>query len=158
MIKKFVSCVLLIVFVFLLVSCSDHTYGHAELTIDLPGDYTEIKLESFDVAYTNDISIVGITRISFNAGFNSGIPETFKPREFAEFYMQKLGRDCEIFSIGDAAYYEYSDTIDGEKQSYIASFYRTKHAYFIIMYVCPEEIYEVMKPQFLIYAKSVTAE
>ncbi len=150
--KKLLAAILAALTVLALFSCSDEPYGHAELVLDLPDEYEKIELENFDAAYQTDISVVGIVRISFNAAFNNGIPDTLMPDKFGEFYMKNVGRDVDIETRGDIAYCEYTDELGGVKQFYVSAFFRSKYAYFIVMFACPEEFSEEMRPLFLSYA------
>ncbi len=139
----------------LFISCGEQIYGHAELRIDLPSDYSEYEAQGFDSSYVSGTSIVGILRISFEAGLTQGIADTYMPREFAEFYLEKLGRDATVEMLGDAAYYQYTDYGETENYYYLSAFYRSKYAYFVILFACPEDEFKTQQPAFFEYAKSV---
>ncbi len=136
-------------------SCAREEYGHAELRIELPHEFSKFSAADFDAAYSSGSSVVGIIRISFEAGFNQGIPETFMPREFAEFYMSRLGRDAHIEMHGDIPYYQYAEQKVAQSNIYLAAFYRSKHAYFVLLFASPESEFIEQKPLFLEYASSV---
>ena len=61
----------------------------------------------FDKCYTNGIYAVGIVRISFEAGFNQGIPETMSAAEFAHFWKTKTDRDAAVETDALTPYYTY---------------------------------------------------
>ncbi len=154
--KRIILTVISLLLLVSIFACGkDELPGHAELVIPLPDGYREFEAEDFDAAYENDGAVVGIVRISFEAGFASGIPETLMPEDFAEFYMKKVGRDEAIQLSGTVPYYQYIDT-DGVENVYeLVSFYRSKYAYFIIFFACPESGYEERKLEFLASCEQV---
>lgn len=139
----------------LLISCSEDGYGHAELVIPLPDTYEAFETESFDAAYTDGKSTAAILRISFEAAYKSGIPDSFMPDEFAAFYMNEVDIDCQISDGGDFAYCEYTVEQKGIEYSYLASFFRSKYAYFIVVFTTDSISYQNEKSAFLEYADGV---
>lgn len=137
-----------------LFSCDKPIPGHAEARIPISG-FEATEAEGFDAAYTNGESVVGMIRISFEAGFNQGIPETLSAKKFAEFYMKKTERDCEIKQIGIIPYYEYTDGEGDSQLYYLATFYRTKYAYFLILFATDDSLGEELRDEFLEMAESV---
>ena len=155
MIKKLTGLILLIAVSLALASCDEDFYGHAELRISLSEDFREFEAESFDAAYTNGRALVGILRVSFEAGFNEGIPDMLTPEQFARFYKTATGREAQINTHENTPYYEYTELQEGVKNSYLASFYRSRYAYFAVIFATPERFYEEQKPQFLSYTETV---
>ncbi len=156
MIKKILALLILFAAVLSLASCDgEKTYGHAELEIALSEDFREFEAESFDVAYTDGQALVGILRISYDASFNEGIPDFLTPEQFARFYKTATKREAEIKIHGLTPYYEYSEVQEGVKNAYLASFYRSKYAYFAVIFATPELFYGELKNEFLSYTESV---
>ena len=156
MVKKILTVFLIISLAFTVVSCDkEKVFGHAELTIALTDDFSEIEAESFDAAYSNGESVVGIYRISFAAGFNQGIPDFLTAREFASFYMKASGRNVEIKEAHNVPYYEYTEEQEGLMNSYLASFFRSKYAYFVILFATSEALYRDLAAEFLDFADTV---
>ncbi len=156
MIKKLIAIILLLATCFAVASCDGETvYGHAELEIALPKDYREFEAESFDASYTNGQALVGILRISYDASFNEGIPDFLTPEQFARFYKTATKREAEISLHGAIPYYEYTEKQDGVENAYLASFYRSKYAYFAVIFATPKLFYTELKNEFLSYAESV---
>ena len=150
MIKRILSAILLFSALLSLFACNEEKiYGHAELQIALDEDFDEFDSESFDAVYTNGKAIVGIMRISFEASFNEGIPDALTPEQFARLYKTITKRDAEITFHGNTPYYEYRELQDGVENSYLASFYRSKHAYFAVIFATPTAFYPELKNEFL---------
>ena len=157
MVKKISVLFLAVSLVFTLFACEkeEKIFGHAELRIGLREDFEKFAAESFDAAYTNGSAIVGIYRVSFDAGIDVGIPDFLTPEQFARLYMQSSEREAEIKLYGFTPYYEYTELQGGVKNSYLASFYRSRFAYFAVIFACPESAYEENLPVFLSYTESV---
>jgi len=138
-----------------LVACdSDSIPGHAEMRIPIEG-YREAEAEGFDAAYTDGERVVAIIRISFEAGFKQGIPETLSAKKFAELYMKETERDEPISISGNIPYYEYRDSANGGELYYLASFYRSKHAYFLVLFATDTEDEATARDAFLAIADSI---
>jgi len=123
--------------------------------LGLSDDFREFEAESFDAAYTDGTALVGIYRISYNAGFNQGIPDFLTPEQFALLYAKSTGREVEIKKHDGVPYYEYTEENDGIKSVYIASFYRSMYAYFTVLFATPESLYDEVKPRLLSYTETV---
>ena len=148
--RKLLSTFLVVLCAISFISCDEPIPSHAEIRIPLE-NYSEIEAEGFDKAYSAAGSVVAVLRISFEAGFNQGIPETFSPRKFAEFYLKESGRDCEIFEVGYIPYYEYVET----GVYHLASFYRSKYAYFLVLFGAEESAAEDLRDDFISIAESI---
>lgn len=159
MVKKISALILALALSLSLFACGARDYfGHAELRIALSEDFKEFEAESFDAAYTDGSAVVGIIRISFEAGFNNGIPDFLTPRQFASVYMKGSGRECEIKTFHGVPYYEYEETLGGARQGYLASFFRSRYAYFAVIFAADESIYSSLVPEFLDYTDTLVFE
>ena len=156
MLKRIISF-LLFVFVFLsLFSCSENVYGHAELVIPLADSYEACEAENLDAAYEDGESVVGIIRISFDAAFNQGIPDSYMPEAFGKFYMKMAGRgNALIQRSGELAFAEYTDSQNSEGYYYLTAFYRSRYAYFVVLFSTEDSLREEKRAEFLSYAESV---
>ena len=156
MVKRIFTVILFFSVLLTIASCDKNDFfGHAELRIALDSDFREFKSDNFDAAYTDGTAVVGIYRISYNAGFNQGIPDFLTPAQFAAFYMERAEIESEVKDYRGTAYYEYT-RLDGElKNSYIASFYRSKYAYFIVLFATPEKLYPDIAGELLSYTETV---
>ena len=139
----------------ILVSCSDtEEFTHCELTLVLDGDFEEEKSEEYDLLLSNGEVVVSLTRISFEAGFDSGIPETLTPKGFAAFFMHKSGKSEELLMHGDLPYYTYTESINGNDIFYTVTFYRSFNAYFMVAYATPLQNKNEWSHKFLWYAEN----
>ncbi len=136
---KRLAVIFLAVVSLLLSSCAadESYYGHCELVLPLEGDYKKAEADGFDAVFTNGVYTVGIIRISFEAGFNQGIPETMSQSELAYFWQKKTDRTADVCTDKATPYYAYSE--DGH--FYANGFYRTPYAYFVVLMTAPEEMY-----------------
>ena len=158
MIKRAISLLLVLTAVLtLLVSCSDERdFTHCEITLTLPKDFKERESENFDLLVSNGEAFIGISRITFIAGFNQGIPETYTAKQFASFFMYNSGKEAELYTYGDVPYYSYIEE-SGSKTLYcLATFYRTRYAYIYVLYSTEESKESKWREQFLSYATSVS--
>ena len=133
--------VLLAVF---LVSC-DTGYTYCEISLPLGAEYEDIDYEGFDASFSNGEAVACILRISFEAGFKQGIPETMNSRQFANFWRNRVGRNEEIYLDRATPYYTYNQ----EGYFYVNGFYRSQYAYFVVLFACPEESSDVYLKDFL---------
>jgi hypothetical protein len=152
LIKKTVSAFLVVLLCFSFVCCSNEptVYSHCELTIPLAESFSEIENENFDVTYTDRESVVAILRISFEAGLNSGISNLMSAYEFGEFWLERCEREASVVK-GSTVYCEY---YDGE-QYYLEAFYRSKRAYFVVLFATAEENADKNRGKYLEYADGV---
>lgn len=133
---------LICVFSFLLlafISCKEEYDGrrkYCEIEITLTESFSDYDSEgAFDAAYTDGRLIVGIQRLSFDAGVDDGVPATMTPSVFAEYYLERTNTEAEILYHGYVPYAAF--TMDSAQSSYdyLLSFYRTDYAYFIITFI-----------------------
>ena len=151
--KKYLFLIFVLLFAFVLVSC-DTGYTHCEMTLPLDKSYDRIHYDGFDASFSDGAAIVGMLRISFSAGFNQGIPETMNPREFANFWKNRVGRDEAIKLDRVTPYYTYNE----EGYFYVNGFYRSQNAYFVVLLACPEESYNEYYEKFLDILDGATLE
>ena len=155
MFKRLISCILALFVSLCLFSCDSKIYGHAEMTVPLPQSYESFESENFDKAYSDGKSVVAIYRISYQVAFNQGISDALTPEQFARFYMNRSERKAEIKFHGTTPYYEYTAETDGIRTSYLASFFRSKYAYFLVLFASPENYYNELRSEFLYYVEGV---
>ena len=155
LVKRILSLILIFALSLFVVSCSEKSFGHAELSIALSERFEEVENENFDKTYTNGISVVAIYRISHQAAFNQGLSDALTAEQFARLYMNRSDRKSEIKFRETTPYYEYTAQTDGIGTAYLASFYRSKYAYFLVLFACPEGSYEGLKSEFFAYIDSV---
>lgn len=132
-----------------LISCveDEPVYGYAEIRIDLNGTFSEHNSDGiYDAAYSDGRIVVGILRLSFAACEADGIPATVSPRIFSGYYRQRAldGVDVsETVTDGDVVYFTYrQSSVLGDDYTYLATFFKTPYAYFVITYVMPSEEFE----------------
>lgn len=158
--RRIISLLLAALMLFSLFGC-DKDNGErvwCDIAITLPEEYEEYEAsDTFDLAFRNERRVVGITRISFDAGINSGIAPTHTAYRFAEEYRDASGYDsAEIIERGDVPYFSYTlENALGNEYFYMPTFYRTHYAYVIIMFICPLDEAEEQKEIFLGYTESV---
>lgn len=163
-----------------LTSCAEKTvsHTHAEIVLNIPKKYKEIDPtepielkyasgkrrelvlasgEGTDMAFATDEAIVGVSRLSFVAALESGIPDTMTQKDFAIFNVNISGRECEVLMSGDVPYYSYVTRDAGGNGFYfLVTHYRTKHAYFTVYYVTAEDRADEYRDIFLSYAGAVS--
>ncbi|MBQ8720395.1 MAG: hypothetical protein IJY65_05120 [Clostridia bacterium] len=151
--RKIVALILLACTI-LFTSCAQNDYSYCELSLPLASDYyVNEPTEVYDAVFTNGEAAVAIVRISFSAAYADGIPDTYSPRAFAEFYKLNNGQaDIELSLEGDVPYYTYT-LADGDAEYFLMqSFYRSKYAYLIVSYMCPNAAKSEYFSDFLTYA------
>ncbi|MBR2930877.1 MAG: hypothetical protein IKC32_06575 [Clostridia bacterium] len=142
-----------------LFSCAPLERGYLEVKLDLPDSFrTHDSGGTYDASYTDGRMIVGVLRLSFDAMENEGIPATMTPLRFAEYYKDHFVNSLdptEVREEGDVPYLSYSS---GDGFSYLATFYFSPYAYFVVTYVARDEYFEALKPIMLSYASLVTVD
>ena len=137
--KRKIFALFLVVATVFLGSCSrEARLEHCELGILLPDAFREYDPQgAFDAAYACDNTIVGMTRVSFEAAALDGIASTLEARQFASVYKTGYGHDGRIRNYADVPYYSY--TVDGNVASltYYHTFYKTPYAFYIITFITP---------------------
>ena len=138
-VKSAVSLLIVFSVLLTLIGCGNGKIrcSYAELAFDLPKSfepYTEAE-DSFDAAFYDGETVMGMLRISFVAGYDNGIPDTLSPEKFAKYYMNKIERTGDIDVRGDVPYFIYYNTEGGVTYFYLAAFYRTRYAYFVVSFI-----------------------
>lgn len=157
LIKRSLALLLVALISLSLLSCDEDEpmLSHAELRMPLTEGYSETESDVYDALYSNGRYMIALTRISFVAGMlGEGIPETLTDVEFAELYLEKCSRDAEILTDG-VTYVEYSDVSGSDEFYYLEAFYRSRYAYFVILFVSDAALAGVARTDFLDFAKSV---
>ena len=157
MIKRFLAALLLIASTVAFVACSrEKSFRHCEIVITLPSDFEDKgESQNFDMLLSNGVASVGIARITFVAGINMGIPETYSAKEFARYFMYSTEVDAEVYFYGDMPYYSYYDESTGDKMFCLATFYRTLYAYVYVVYAVEESFESEWREKFLDIGKNV---
>lgn len=150
--KKGVSLILALSLVTLFIfSCERDKgvkYSHCEIEITLSESFSEYEAkESFDLAFTDGRMIVGVQRLSFDAGIEDNVPATLTPLTFAEYYLHRTGTEAEIFEYGYVPYAVFTMSEALESYCYLLSFYRTDYAYFIITFITAHTMNDNVKDE-----------
>ena len=156
MIKKSVCIFLSFLLCLSLASCSDgpRIYSHCELSIQLPESFYEYEDKNFDVSYTDGTDAVAILRISFDAAVNEGISNLMTAYEFGEYWISRCQREANLIG-GDTVFCDYFEGDGASGQYYLEAFYRSKHAYFVVLFATAAKNSDKSYGKFLEYAGSV---
>ena len=157
MIKKTVSIILVFLISLSIISCSDDpiVFSYCEMTIPLTEDFYEIRDDNFDISYTDGSSVVAILRISHDAAVNEGISNLYTAYEFGEYWIMRCERNTNLISGGGAVWCDYYVGEGASSQYYLESFYRSKHAYFVVLFATSAERADSSREAFLEYARGV---
>ena len=174
---KIITALLLLLSV-LLNSCSDErSYQHCEMILTLPTSYdkkdptspfnltdsrgavhaiTMSNASKLDLALASENSVVALTRISNEAAQKDGIAPVGSAQAFANLYRDLSGLDSQVKLHGEIPYYVYTLTSNtGVGVKFMATFYKTPYAYFVVLYVALSDIFDGLTDNFLSYAESV---
>lgn len=155
------SLAIILAAVLILTACvTEERYGHCELFIKLPESFDEYDSGGvYDVAYSDGPMIVGFLRISYDVCVDEDIPAMMSPIYFAPLYKELALSDAvvsELRESGDVPYYVYTLESGGDTaHTYVATFYFTPYAYFVITYVVSSFNYPLCEENILEYAASV---
>lgn len=156
--RKILSVITLLSLLVTLASCrGGDYYTYCELTLPLTEEYERVASENFDAVYSDGTAFVYMTRISFDAAFADGIPDTYSALEFARFYRLNNGHtELEINTSSHVPRYSYLGS-DGEQELFMMhTFYRTPYAYFIVTYSAPASLISKYEDDFIRYADGAT--
>ena len=138
-----------------LIGCSDSkSFSHCELTLVLDKDFSREESEEFDLLLSNGELVLGVNRISFAAGLNQGISDTYTDKGFAAFFMHESGKSENLLMHGSIPYYTYTENGEGSDYFYTVTFYRSKHAYFTVAYVTESDKKELWSERILKFAEA----
>ncbi len=152
MIKRALALLLLSVLV--LTSCAsepEYPYSHAELVLPLTEEFYAVEDKSYDAAFTDGEITVAAIRVSFAAALETGIPDTLSAKHFARYWLIETGHSTDVAEYMDIAYTDY--TVDDAY--HMVAFYRTRYAYFVILFAAPDAIYLDARPRFIEIMKGV---
>ena len=139
-----------------LISCTrEKEFTYCEMVLSLDTSFEEEEDENFDFIVSNGEVAVSIVRISLDACLDMGISETYTPKGFAAFFMNKSGKSDELLMRGTIPYYTYTQETDGREIFYTVTFYRSMHAYFAVAYATESKNKEEKGEIFLEYADAV---
>ena len=163
------------------VSCGDTlAHKHCEIVLNLPKEYESANPKepfviedsrgiptlllmssgaSIDMALCDSQSVVALTRISNEAAYEEGISPVLTQLDFARFYMELSNIDSEVKLHSDIPYYTYTVTSNtGEEFKFLATFYRSPYAYFVVLYAAVADVFDGRLRSFLDYASDVGFE
>ena len=139
--RRFLSIILLLSTFFSLISCKEKKYEYCEFGLKLTDDYLEIDMkDTFDKAYKSDRVLIGINRLSFDACLANGLLPTHTPKKLATIYNEKIANTDEVsdvFVSGDVPFFTYKREGEGVEYLYVATFYVSQYAYFIVTFISP---------------------
>lgn len=151
MIKQFLAAFIAAVLLLSFVSCRTVSgYSYCEMTIPLSADFRATENSDFDASWTNGDYAVAVLRLSFVAAYKEGIPETLTPLTFGAFWLERCEREANMIN-GNVAYCEYYDS----GNFYLEAFYRSKYAYFVILFASSESRESEAHAAFLAFADGV---
>ena len=141
---------ILIASLLLLSSCGTEKFTYCELRLPLGSEFRSEESDGFDATYTDGDATVFVTRISFEAAFADGIPDTYSPLAFARFYQLNNSHEgLEIDTSSHVPRYSYTGS-DGEATLFMMhTFYRTPYAYFVVTYSCDEGLMTEYEDDFI---------
>ena len=154
--RAFIAAALTVSLLLSLTSCSDREFSHAELRITLPSGFSEEASESYDLVMRDGDVSVAVLRISLYAASDSGIPDNLSPYAFAEYTSDERGREGDIFIYRDIPYFSDYTEISGRKFYTLYTFYRSKNAYFIVLFSSLRSLESEMREKFFEYADTVS--
>ena len=155
--KRILSLSFLLLFVIsFLTSCGGvKEFTHCELTLPLGRDFEEKESTDYDLLLSDGKIAVAVTRITFIAGYNQGIPDTYSAKAFANFFMKKSGNGDTVLMLGDVPYFTYTADGKNTEMFYLVTFYRSLNAYFIVTYASKEQDREETEARMFDYVASV---
>ncbi len=158
MLKRFAFLAVILAVCLGSVACSDERrFTHAELVLPLDGGYEEIESADFDKAYTNGAYVVTVLRISYVAAMTDGIAETLSAPEFAELWLERCDRSANVIK-NPITHCEYYDSDGVGEHFYFEAFYRSKYAYFVILFAADSDAEDAAREEFMRYAENLYFE
>lgn len=157
--KKTLAIILLLSTLFTLISCKKEKYEYCEFGLRLTKDYEETDLpDTFDKAYKNDSVLIGINRLSFDACLENGLLPTHTPKKLATIYNEKIANTddvSQVFVSGDVPFFTYKRFSDGMEYLYVATFYASQYAYFVVTFITPNTNETELVEEFLRIANTM---
>ena len=153
MLKRVATFALVFTLIFSFVSCGED-YTHCELTLSLEEDFEKVKTEDFDLMYTNGIAVCALVRISFSVALAQGIPDYLTAYEFGNVWLELCQREASMVRLPKVDYCEYYEERDSSEYYYLASFYRSAYAYFVVLYCVDKSLESEWKIKFIEYAQN----
>lgn len=139
------------------MSCSnERSFNHCELYITLNEDFADVgSSNNFDLLLSNGDVSVGISRMTFSAAYDNGIPDTLTDKAFAEYFLKESGKELTVYTRDGVPYFSYTEAL-GEREYYcVATFYRSLYAYFLVLYSTDAELSDTWREDFLKFATGV---
>ena len=154
--RKLLSLVITFTLILSLFSCEEkEDFSHAELNIPLSESFFRVDKENYDAAFTDGALVITVTRLSFAMCFEDGIPDTMNSGEFARFWINRSNIDTEPKKYAGVDIAEYNAKVDGYDYYYLSAFYRTRYAYFVVVFATDSSSREYRRDEILRYASSV---
>ena len=155
MTKRILSLMLVIISLLTLFSCGGEKYSYCEMLLPLGDEFYGVEVEDFDKAFSDGETVVAVLRISFVAANKEGFGEVLTPLEFGRFWNEKCERNADVLS-GSGVFYSvyYNPSASGE-DVYLEAFYRSKNAYFVLLFAAARVDGEEQVEKFLAYASGV---
>lgn len=157
-IKRCVLLLLIIATLLSLTACTSRKQTYCEIGFTLPRGFVELSApDDFDLAFENGDQIIGIRRLSFGAVMEDGMLTTYLPQQLAEIYRERIGVNgaSDVSMNGDVPYFVYTLYSTGGTYTYMPTFYRTPYAYFIITFICKNNMDEGTRVKFFEVCDSV---
>ena len=156
MLKKIIALILATLSLFTFTSCGGPKYAHCELVLNLPDSFSERESDDYDAVFSDGEVFVGILRVSFAAGVTDGIPETMTATEFGELWNDRCSRFADVKNKGGVTFSEYYDYYGGVDGYYFEAFYRSEHAYFVVLFATQKSLEEIKYNEIFNYATGVS--
>lgn len=153
MIKKIIAALLFLSLSFGLFSCGED-YSHCELTLSLTEDFERRETDEFDLMYSNGACACALLRISFAAAITQGIPDYLTAYEFGKTWLKICGRESTVITLPEVDYCEYYESQEKTDYYYLAAFYRSPYAYFVVLYCVDKSLESEWSGRFLKFAKT----
>ena len=153
--KRPVALLIIVIMLISLASCSDGGYSYCELSIPLDDGFVAVETEDFDRAFSDGEAVVAILRISFAAANKEGFGEVMTPLEFGRFWTKRCGREADVQNEGGVFFASYYNGGTTGEDFYLEAFYRSKNAYFVVLFATTKSNEDEARVKFLDYASKV---
>lgn len=138
--KRILSVIVILTLSLSLIACGENAFVCGELSITLPGGYTERERpEGANMLISDGKSTLTFRRISLLDASELGIPAGLSAGDFAELFLEESGVTGVISSYNRTPYYTYYAKGASVNLFTLCAFYRTPYAYFILIFATGEE-------------------
>ncbi len=157
--KKLISVLMSLLLLFCLVSCgepAEEEFSKDGLTITLTDSFRETHYENYTACYESSSAAVFAIKESFD--LLDGL-EDYTLEQYAELVKTSNSSKMpsEITNVDELTTFEYSfyNTEEDATFKYFTVVYKGVDAFWTIQFCCDQEDYEILKSEFIKYAKSV---